>query len=167
MGDEYNPLQEKDYLNRVNPYQDPTRGRLKKVTVDASGNITDSINEDVLVNLSGPDSIIGRGIALYTCDANGNLGTNPSLCCTIGYDIQPTTDQVTETHHHHAVPFGAVTSAHGHTIYGNHRHPVYTPGYPSYSGLTYAAGGVAPLTSLAYAHSSYPDVYGGAHRYPY
>lgn len=102
MGDEYNPLQEKDYLNRVNPYQDPTRGRLEKVTVDGSGNITDSIDEDVLVNLSGPDSIIGRGIALYTCDANGTLSTNPVLCCTIGYDIQPTTDQVEETHHHHA-----------------------------------------------------------------
>ena len=31
MGNEFNPLQEKDYLNRVNPYQDPTRGRINKV----------------------------------------------------------------------------------------------------------------------------------------
>ena len=148
LGNEYNALQEKDYLNRVNPYQDPTRGRLNKVQVDASGNLTNSIDADVLINLSGPDSVIGRGIAMYECSSTGVLGTSPVLCCTIGYDKQPTTDQVTETHHHHAVPFGAVSGALGHTIYGIHRHPMQTPGYNPYSGLTYAAGGASPYTSL-------------------
>ena len=31
QGDEYNPLFERDALNRINPYQDPNRGRINNV----------------------------------------------------------------------------------------------------------------------------------------
>ena len=45
QGDEYNPLFEKDALNRVNPYQDPTRGRIDNVTVSGTGAITDALDD--------------------------------------------------------------------------------------------------------------------------
>ena len=72
-GDEFNPLAERDRLNRLNPYQDPKRGRITEVTSTAAtnpptsantgwGTVTNSIDNNVLLNLSGPDSIIGRAV---------------------------------------------------------------------------------------------------------
>ena len=92
QGDEYNPLLEKDALNRVNPYQDQTRGRISDVTTAAAtvvggkGTITDFLDNDVLVNLSGPDSIVGRGISLYTVNTTTGVLTGPVSCCVIAYD---------------------------------------------------------------------------------
>lgn len=105
QGDEYNPLLEKDALNRVNPYQDTTRGRIENVTTNTglnnTGTVTDALDQDVLVNLSGPDSIIGRGITIYSRnDATGVL--TAVGCCVVGYDEPPSTDVVTTEHHHHA-----------------------------------------------------------------
>ena len=37
-GDEFNPLAERDRLNRLNPYQDPKRGRISEVTSSAGDN---------------------------------------------------------------------------------------------------------------------------------
>ena len=39
-GKEFNPLAEVDENGHYNPYQDPSRGRLDLVTVDAKGQVT-------------------------------------------------------------------------------------------------------------------------------
>ena len=44
QGDEYNPLLEKDALDRINPYQDTTRGRIDNVTTNATGGVTDFLD---------------------------------------------------------------------------------------------------------------------------
>ena len=94
QGDEYNPLLEKDALDRINPYQDTTRGRIENVVTNGTGAVTDSLDQDVLVNLSGPDSIIGRGITIYSVNATSGALTAVG-CCVVGYDEPPSTDVVT------------------------------------------------------------------------
>lgn len=103
---------ETNKFGRVVPYQDPARGRLPGVTLDAAGGLLNSIKENVLVNLSGPDSIIGRSIGVYMTPAVGGGGGKggdappapvagtPTLtdCCVIGF---AETDLATVTPHHH------------------------------------------------------------------
>eukprot|EP00353_Schmidingerella_taraikaensis_P014974 CAMPEP_0185621956 /NCGR_PEP_ID=MMETSP0436-20130131/58949_1 /TAXON_ID=626734 ORGANISM="Favella taraikaensis, Strain Fe Narragansett Bay" /NCGR_SAMPLE_ID=MMETSP0436 /ASSEMBLY_ACC=CAM_ASM_000390 /LENGTH=273 /DNA_ID=CAMNT_0028263621 /DNA_START=14 /DNA_END=835 /DNA_ORIENTATION=- len=90
LGNEFNPLLEKDKMNRFNPYQDPTRGRIADVTLDATGDLVDFVQKNVLVNLSGPDSIIGRSVAIYDDGYDSDnvtlLDKTPIDCCVIGYD---------------------------------------------------------------------------------
>ena len=110
VGPEFNPLEETDKMGRPNPYQDKTRGRLTayQMSTSSSGATGTSaiINKNVLVNLSGPDSIIGRSIVAFI-----ETGTSPSVlndgwvestaltgteilaeaygCCVIGIDSPP------------------------------------------------------------------------------
>ena len=114
LGDEFNPLQEKDSLGRLNPYQDQTRGRMADVATDDNGDVTDAVQKDILLNLEGPDQIIGRSIAVYQLNDEGILAATPQGCCVIGYDEHPELPaDMTPTHHHHSS---------------------YRPSYPSYRG---------------------------------
>jgi hypothetical protein len=118
IGDEYNPLTEKDKLGRANPYQDPTRGRFTNVTVDAAGAVIDSMQKGILLNLSGYGSIMGRSIAIYNVDANGDLDANPTGCCVIGVDATPTATAPADDHHHHGHGYGHGGHGYGHGGYG-------------------------------------------------
>ena len=124
LGDEYNPLTEKDKLGRANPYQDPSRGRFENISVtgvDPDRDVTDLIQKDILLNILGPNSIMGRSIALYSVDGAGVLSASPISCCVIGYDAAPElADDVKSTHHHH------------HSSYGYRPKPTYRPSYGSY-----------------------------------
>ena len=71
MGNEWRPLGEKDKYGRINPFQDPQRGRIQMVTTttsssDSVGPTTGNIQANILINLSGPTSIMGRGIKVFT-----------------------------------------------------------------------------------------------------
>ena len=124
IGDEYNPLQEKDSLGRVNPYQDPSRGRLSTVTTDAAGNVDGTTQKDILLNLEGYKQIIGRSIAVYQTNSDGVLADSPDGCCVIGYD-EPPEVTTTTTHHHHGYSYRPSYKS------------SYRPSYGSYGGYGY------------------------------
>ena len=118
--------------------------------------MTDQINKNVLVNLSGPDSIIGRGLGIYErrdskASATAALvaGTETiKNCCIIAVDRPPTA--LKEDHHHH----GYGTPGHSHTSsYAGHTHSGYAS--PTY-GYTYPGG--ATTSSSYHTHG----VVGGA-----
>ena len=106
-------------MGRANPYQDKSRGRLTAYTVSVSTGkgAAAVINKNVLVNLSGPDSIIGRSIVAFhdSNTVNGEMLTKTELtaeavnCCIVGYDTPPTL--ASQAHHHH----GPGTVAHTHS----------------------------------------------------
>lgn len=62
-GIEFNPLHEADEYGNPNPYQDPTRGRFDLVKTDASG-AADAMQEELLQNLSGHNSLLGRSLTV-------------------------------------------------------------------------------------------------------
>jgi len=148
LGKEFNPLLEKDKMNRFNPYQDPTRGRIADVTLDATGDLVDFVQKNVLVNLSGPDSIIGRSVAIYDDGYDSDnvtlTDTTPIDCCVIGYD-KVDAEEVTP-HHHHYVGLGTTsTSSTGlNAPYTPYTVPVSQ--YTSVKPITY----VAPTPTYAY-----------------
>ena len=145
VGPEFNPLEETDKMGRPNPYQDKTRGRLTayQLSTSSSGGTGNGaiINKNVLVNLSGPDSIIGRSIVAFV-----ETGTAPSVlndgwvestaltgteilaeaygCCVIGIDSPP--DLASQTHHHHGP--GTVAHSHAGTQYQGHTHSGFSHG---------------------------------------
>ena len=82
---EYNPLEEVDSWGRPNPTQDPQRGRITPVTSNGDGELDLADLNAVLANLSGPRSIIGRSLSVYTGE-----GEVPRACCTIGRIRDPT-----------------------------------------------------------------------------
>jgi hypothetical protein len=102
VGTEFRPLQETDKYGRPNAFQDPARGRIASVTLGAAATtVVDNIENNVLLNLSGKDTIIGRSISVYdmTTDAGGALVTTiPVACCVIGIDESPL--PVVPTHYH-------------------------------------------------------------------
>ena len=121
VGEEFRPLQEKDKYGQNNPYQDPARGRLPAQKSDANGAIASSTTNNVLLNLSGDNSIIGRSIVIYNNakDANGNrTSSTPMGCCIIGYDKNPNGT--------------TYYPSYGHGNYGGYGH-----GYSSYPESTY------------------------------
>lgn len=63
LGREFRPLEERDKDKRLNPFQDPERGRIPDQVTDSFGNISDLFFPNVLLNLSGKNSIIGKSIA--------------------------------------------------------------------------------------------------------
>ena len=70
MGNEWRPLGEKDKYGRINPFQDPQRGRIQIVKTqdsgaNSTGPTTGNIQANILINLSGPTSIMGRGIKVF------------------------------------------------------------------------------------------------------
>ena len=126
VGEEFNPLCEKDKLDRPNPYQDPSRGRLANVTADATGVVADATQKGVLVNLSGYGSIMGRSMTLLATDADGNATGTALGCCVVGIDEKPTATTTTD-HHHHGYGYqrypaygGYGGSSYGHAPYGGY-----------------------------------------------
>ena len=131
VGDEYNPLAEKDSLGRVNPYADPTRGRIANFTTDGSGVVDGVTQKDILLNLLGYKGIMGRSLTIYATDSDGVLADIPTGCCVIGYDERPETTS-SSSHHHHGYGYG---SGYGYK-------PSYKPSYrPSYSSYRPSYGG--------------------------
>lgn len=140
MGNEWRPLGEKDKYGRINPFQDPQRGRIQIITtandavnVANGATPTDNIQANILINLSGSTSIMGRGIKVFpatdaitpTDNIDDDLakatklqtdrttsGYQARACCVVGEDEPPT------------------TSNHYHYGYGGYGHG----GYGSYSG---------------------------------
>lgn len=156
MGKEWRPLGELDRYGRPNPFQDPQRGRIQIVTTIQQANSdavgvgkkgvtpTDgsNIQHNILINLSGPTSIMGRGLKVFeqTADTDANkiedkltdgttdfeTGFEPQACCVIGEDKPPTT----MSHYHYGY------SGYGHGSYG-HGTPSYGHSSPSYGGHGY------------------------------
>ena len=62
VGGVFNPLAEKDSMGRPNPYQDPSRGTIPDITMNSDGNFGPAVSKDLLINLAGKDSVIGRSI---------------------------------------------------------------------------------------------------------
>jgi hypothetical protein len=91
-GDEFNPLAENVY-GVANPYADPSRGTIDRVSVlaadaDADGTFTWT-QSAFLQNLSGKDSIIGKAIRLTfqpLAEAMAPPEAMFSVCCVIGQD---------------------------------------------------------------------------------
>lgn len=160
LGDEFNPLLEKDKMNRFNPFQDPTRGRIGDITTDANGAVSDLVQKNVLVNLSGSDSIIGRSVGVYDSGyASDNVtltDTGAADCCVIGYD-KVDADEVTP-HHHHYVGLGTTsTSSTGlNAPYTPYTVPVSQ--YTSTKPITYVAP--TPVYTYGSSYTGYPS-------YPY
>ena len=111
-GNEFRPLAETDALHRLNPYQDPERGRIKNQKSGSTGKITNVIDNNVELNLCGPDSIVGRAVVFWdhatdTVNADTGLYKNSGTflgCCVIGWDIKPNKDLVPHHHHNYAYP---------------------------------------------------------------
>jgi hypothetical protein len=81
---EFWPLEEMDRYGVSNKYQDPTRGKFPEVVIAASS-VVDEITTNILLNLSGEDSLMGRTLILTdTTDPDTLLG-----CCFIGEDKPP------------------------------------------------------------------------------
>ena len=83
--DEYNPLREEDKDGNANPYQDPSIGRFPSFVTDANVDYANSVPLNVLQNLEGRYSIIGRSLEIRSA-ADGLID-----CCTIGYQPIPDT----------------------------------------------------------------------------
>jgi len=74
-------MTELDKWGRRNRFQDPTRGTILNVaTATGETAITDSIQHDFLQNLSGPESILGRSVTIYS--VVGDVLTSLD-CCVI------------------------------------------------------------------------------------
>lgn len=83
-GDEFWPLMEKDYYGNVNPYQDPSRGRIENFSTGDYENDFEGMVQGVLLNLAGRESIIGKSLSLFVGEEE-----IPRGCCVIGEDHSP------------------------------------------------------------------------------
>lgn len=83
-GDEFNPLEEK-YNGVSVMYQDPARGRIGSITLDAMGDGTLDQNK-FLQNLRGKNGILGKAIR-----TNAVIESVDTVlaCCIIGEDMPP------------------------------------------------------------------------------
>ena len=77
-------MTEFDQYGELNPFQDPSRGRLPHLFTDDTGAGT-LAEDNILHNLSGPESIMGRSIILFSSD---DLVT-PITCCNISREAPP------------------------------------------------------------------------------
>ena len=84
-GLEFNPLTEVDKNGRVNPYQDPARGRIDDITADDTG-LAVFLQKDLLQNIDGKEGILGR---LLTISSKINDVVTTVDCCIIGLDEIP------------------------------------------------------------------------------
>ena len=57
------------------------RGRIDSVQTDNNGNV-DKLQQDVLQNLAGKDSIIGRAISIWSSGEK-------LACCVVAHDASP------------------------------------------------------------------------------
>ena len=143
VGEEYNPLKEVDKYGRENPFQDPMRGRLPPILNQGVGTTTfiSEYPENLLQNLEGKESIIGRGMVrrIDTGNADGTI-TEGSIqdCCTIARD------QVPEGFGPKPVPYPLTTHSHTYASYGTNYAVPTNNGRSSYSshpgGHSYGRG---------------------------
>jgi len=142
-GDEFNPLFETDKWGNPNPYQDPSRGRLDFPYADEEPT-------ELMQNLSGHNSILGRSITLTDDDDEDSVVG----CCVIALDMAPMAEEPEvdeqeeeeedEHDHHH----------HGHY---NHFQPQYNHFQPQYNNF-----------QPQYSHGpSYPGHYNGPSPHSY
>ena len=135
VGKEYNPLAELDSLGRVNQYQDPSRGTIPAVTLESDGSFTTAVSKDLMINLGGKTSVIGRSISAVVEGAT--VG-----CCIIGIDAPPPAPPA-HTHEHTHAPAhyaysnavaptygsgGSMAHGHPHDLHNQHYHESYKPG---------------------------------------
>jgi len=179
MGNQFRPLKEVDKYGRVNPFQDPTRGvipaqsagTITNATPFAGGSITaNTKTRNLLISLSGKDSIIGRGIAVWNKTPVSSTvttlrGSRPVGCCVVALDVPPT---VSVNHHHH---YGYGGYGHGgysspsygssHGSYGSsHGHsssPSYSSGHGSHG---YGSSGHGYTTAANTSNSTHKHDYG-------
>ena len=128
VGPEYNPLTEYDADGRINPFQDPKRGRIERFLIPDGnqahdgtiGVTTEPIN--LLQNLEGPKSIMGRSLVLSRGGDNVEDDMESiSSCCIIARDIIPAGFGPMPT------PYPLNASTHTYASYGvNYVKPVYT-----------------------------------------
>ena len=84
IGPDYNPLFEVDSWGRPNPYQDPSRGRFPDITSDDTGAVDNELVSDIMQNLAGPTSLIGRSLVISIEGED-----KPRACCTVGRAPNP------------------------------------------------------------------------------
>lgn len=172
MGNEWRPLGEKDKYGRINPFQDPQRGRIQIITTANDANNaangatpTNNIQANILINLSGPTSIMGRGIKVFAATdaatptdniddalATGtksqtdatSAGFNARACCVVGEDEPPTT-----SNHYHYGYGGYGYGGYG-SGYGGHGHSNQEHSHDSGHGY-----GIGKHTHHGAGHSSY------------
>jgi hypothetical protein len=168
MGNQFRPLKEVDKYGRVNPFQDPNRGiiplqsastqskKVANITGTNYGQITANTKvRNLLISLSGKDSIIGRGIQVWNKTPKSSTdatikGKFPVGCCVVALDVPPT---VSVNHHHH----------YGYGGYG-HGHGYSAPSYsrPSYSAPSHGHGygGHGYTTAANTSNSTHKHDYG-------
>ena len=139
VGPAWNPLSELDSLGRVNPYQDPTRGNIENITADSTGVIDNDIQKELLQNLSGSQSIIGRSVTVFLLDSDGAFPDTPIGCCVIGFDEQPAASSTEPDHHHHGSYGHGYGSGYGHS--GHSHGTSHGHGYGSGYGSSYGGFG--------------------------
>ena len=107
-GLEFNPLTEVDKHGKVNPFQDPARGRIEHITADENG-LAVFLQKNLLQNIDGKDGILGR---LLTISSKINDVKTIVDCCVIGLDELPESmkEKPTESH-------GYIHAPHGHYLH--------------------------------------------------
>ena len=108
VGAEFNPLNEVDKYGRSNPFQDPSRGRIANKTTDVNGMIEEVIDRDILQNLAGYHSLIGRSISFFKEDSEDEDSDDDDDddevgCCAIVLERPPSTTPAPAApvpHHH-------------------------------------------------------------------
>ena len=136
MGNQFRPLKEVDAYGRVNPFQDPSRGVIPSCaagtsTASTTGGVIPANTKmrNILISLSGKDSIIGRGIAMYnempvSASNATKRNANPVGCCVVALDMPP----IVNIAHHHHYGYG---HAHGHS-HGHDDHSYDSHGHDSH-----------------------------------
>ena len=96
------------------------------MTTGATGSYAAKTENNVLLNLSGDNSIVGRSVAVY---ADGS--TTPIACCIVGYEKNPNGTTYYPSYGH---------SNYGHGYHG-YGHGGYGHGHGHSYGNQYAKGG--------------------------
>jgi len=108
-GGEFNPLDE-IYLGEVNPNQDSTRGRIDDITIalDSITNESTFTQSKLLLNMGGPESIVGKSLSLYLKSdltaATTAIPALPLACCVLGINVNPVPVTPTPVHYHSHTP---------------------------------------------------------------
>ena len=103
-GPEFNPLTERNKYGQLNPFQDPSRGRIESCTLEQDPNNADirgcgigkTVADGQEYLLQNVWDLMGRSITVFVVGAGGvesSLG-----CCTIGRDEVP--EHYSQPHFH-------------------------------------------------------------------
>lgn len=169
MGNQFRPLKEVDKYGRANPFQDPARGVIPLISAGVAiipAITANTKSRNLLINLSGKDSIVGRGIQVYnatysTLGGTTRLRTQTIGCCTIGLDKPPT---VSVNHHHHygyggysgyapahSTGYSGSSHGHGHSS-SSHGHGYTAPKPSGYSSHGHSSHGYTQPATAATTH---------------